>query len=76
MGYAWGFGENLQLATGNDEDCLVPTPIVAKSLTGATIKQVTSGSGECVWKHYCLYFLSFVGECWRSAYLDYCTNAR
>ena len=38
--YAWGFGENYQLATGKDEDALSPTEIKSKSLDGANILHV------------------------------------
>lgn len=43
VAYAWGFGENQQLASGSDEDLLIPTAITGKSVAGARVLQVSGG---------------------------------
>lgn len=42
-GYAWGFGENLQLTNGEEDDVLVPTAISGKALTDREIAHVVAG---------------------------------
>jgi regulator of chromosome condensation len=41
--YSWGFGQNLQLGTGNEDDALEPVEITGKQLEGHKVIAVASG---------------------------------
>ncbi|CAK8691287.1 unnamed protein product [Clavelina lepadiformis] len=42
-GYGWGFGENLQLTTGNEDDEWTPVPLVGKNLEERRVVEVSAG---------------------------------
>lgn len=45
QGYAWGFGENLQLTNGEEKDELLPILMSGQQLDGRRVLQVRGGGG-------------------------------
>ena len=47
--YAWGFGENLQLGTGEEDDEYEPKEVTGKQLEGRKVLAISAGG-----QHTCL----------------------
>lgn len=47
-GYAWGFGENLQLTNGEEKDELVPVLMTGQQLDGRRVLQVRRRAKQAI----------------------------